>query len=95
MADQGEISPGVWERIHYYRRMLFRRDTPWTVKATLLAAIVYLLSPFDLIPDWIGGMGLIDDLTVVSLLVAWAIRMATRQSKENLKKTTVEPGEPG
>jgi uncharacterized membrane protein YkvA (DUF1232 family) len=58
--------------------MLFRRDTPWTVKAILLAAILYLLSPFDLLPDWILGLGLIDDLAIVSLLVGWAIYLVNR-----------------
>jgi uncharacterized membrane protein YkvA (DUF1232 family) len=58
--------------------MLFHRDTPWTVKAILLAAILYLLSPFDLLPDWILGLGLIDDLAIVSLLVGWAIYLVNR-----------------
>jgi len=46
------------------------------VKAILAFAILYLLSPFDLVPDWIIGFGLLDDLTVVSILVAWAIKIA-------------------
>ena len=66
----------VWNRIESWARLLFRRDTPWKVKAILGFAIVYLLSPFDLVPDWIIGFGFLDDLTVVSLLVAWALRIA-------------------
>ncbi len=63
-----------WTTITSYARMLFHRNTPWTVKAVLAVAIAYLLSPFDLIPDWLMGLGIIDDLAIVSLLVAWAIR---------------------
>jgi uncharacterized membrane protein YkvA (DUF1232 family) len=51
------------------------------VKAILAIAIVYLLSPFDLVPDWIMGFGMLDDLTVVSFLVAWAIRIAEKNKK--------------
>ena len=58
--------------------LLFRRDTPWKVKAILGIAILYLLSPFDLVPDWILGFGLLDDLTVISFLVAWAINIAEK-----------------
>lgn len=63
-----------WTTITSYARMLFHRNTPWTVKAVLAVAIAYLLSPFDLVPDWLMGLGIIDDLAIVSLLVAWAIR---------------------
>jgi len=71
----------LWTRIESWARLLFRRDTPVKVKAILVFAILYLLSPFDLIPDWIIGFGFLDDLTVVSLLVAWAIKIAEKQKK--------------
>jgi len=72
----------LWARIQSWSRLLFRRDTPWRVKAILGFAIVYLLSPFDLVPDWIIGFGLLDDLTVVSLLVAWAIKIAEKKKNK-------------
>ena len=37
---------------------------------TIIAALVYFVSPIDLIPDFILGLGLIDDATVL----AWTIR---------------------
>lgn len=37
---------------------------------TIVAALVYFVSPIDLIPDFILGLGLIDDATVL----AWTIR---------------------
>jgi len=67
-----------WGRVESWARLLFRRETPWTAKAILGAAIVYLLSPLDIIPDWILGFGLLDDLTIVSLLVAIALRIARK-----------------
>ncbi len=87
MNKQGNIDPGVWARVEGYARMLFRKDTPWTVKATLIAAIIYLISPFDLIPDWIVGFGLIDDLTVVSILIGLAIRLASENKTDSETKS--------
>ncbi|MBW6521059.1 MAG: DUF1232 domain-containing protein [Desulfoarculaceae bacterium] len=78
-SDRKPAKTSLWATIASYGRLLTRPDTPWTVKAILLLAILYLLSPFDLIPDWILGLGLLDDLAVVSLLVGWAIRLASRQ----------------
>jgi len=68
----------LWTTIASYARLLTRADTPWAVKGILLLAILYLLSPFDFVPDWILGLGLLDDLAIVSLLVGLAIRFAGR-----------------
>ncbi|MBT8345225.1 MAG: DUF1232 domain-containing protein [Desulfofustis sp.] len=58
-----------------YLRLLLRKDTPWKVKLILLAALIYLVLPYDLMPDWFLGIGIVDDLAVVSLLVWLAIRL--------------------
>jgi uncharacterized membrane protein YkvA (DUF1232 family) len=76
------VSASLGTTITSYARLLFHPDTPWVVKGILVLAIIYLLSPFDLVPDWIGGLGLVDDLAIVSLLVGWAIRLATRRVQE-------------
>jgi len=76
----------LWATVTSYARLLFRPDTPWTVKGILLLALLYLLSPFDLVPDWILGLGLLDDLAIVTLLVGWAIRLAGRLPKISPEK---------
>jgi uncharacterized membrane protein YkvA (DUF1232 family) len=65
----------VFKKIGTYARLLFSRNTGWQVKAMLAAALVYLVSPFDLLPDWLLGFGIIDDVGVVSLLVWLALRI--------------------
>ena len=45
------------------------RDTPRNVKGLLLAAILYLLSPIDLLPDAIPLAGVIDDVVIVPAAV--------------------------
>ena len=42
---------------------------PWTAKAALGGAAVYLASPIDLIPDWIPGAGYLDDILVVGIAI--------------------------
>ena len=56
-------------------RLLLRKDTPWKVRLILLAALIYLVLPYDLLPDWFLGLGIVDDLAVVSLLVWLAVRL--------------------
>ena len=37
--------------------------------ASIAAALIYVLSPVDLVPDFIPGIGLIDDVAVLALLL--------------------------
>jgi uncharacterized membrane protein YkvA (DUF1232 family) len=37
--------------------------------AVVAAALLYVLSPVDLVPDFIPGIGLIDDMAVLALLL--------------------------
>jgi len=37
--------------------------------ATVATGILYVLSPMDLVPDFIPGVGLIDDVAVLALLL--------------------------
>lgn len=48
------------------------RETPLYVKLLLGAGLLYALSPYDLIPEWIPVLGVLDDLALAALLVAWA-----------------------
>ncbi len=63
----------------FLRLVLADRRTPRPAKALLAAALAYLLSPVDLIPDWIPVLGVLDDLLIVPLLVWLAFRMVPRE----------------
>lgn len=41
-------------------------ETPAYAKTTIAAALAYLLSPFDAIPDLIVGLGFTDDASVIA-----------------------------
>jgi len=54
---------------------LQKQETPLAAKVVAAAAIVYALSPIDLIPDFIPILGYLDDLIILPLLVAFAIKL--------------------
>jgi uncharacterized membrane protein YkvA (DUF1232 family) len=48
------------------------KDTPRYVKLILLLGLAYIVSPWDIIPDWLPIIGVLDDFTLAALLIAWA-----------------------
>jgi len=50
----------------------FDRETPLAARAVLLGAVAYFVTPLDMIPDFIPGLGLTDDATVLATAIAVA-----------------------
>lgn len=72
----------------YYYDLATSEDSPQEAKLLFLAAVIYLFSPIDLIPDFIPIIGFIDDLIIVPLLVSAAFRRieAAKAEKERQKR---------
>lgn len=51
------------------------KRTPLLPKLLIGLTVGYLLSPIDLIPDFIPVLGLLDDLIIVPLLIRWSIKL--------------------
>jgi uncharacterized membrane protein YkvA (DUF1232 family) len=70
------------DRAHRLRRDAFalylvarHPDTPLAAKVIAAAVAAYAFSPIDLIPDAIPVLGYVDDLVLVPLGIALALRM--------------------
>jgi len=51
------------------------KRTPITAKLLIGITVGYLLSPNDLIPDFIPVLGILDDLIIVPALIALSIKL--------------------
>ena len=49
--------------------------TPWYAKALVFFVVAHTLSPIDLIPDFVPVLGYLDDLVLVPLGIALALRL--------------------
>ncbi|MCK7486794.1 MAG: YkvA family protein [Bacillus subtilis] len=63
------------------------RRTPWYAKALGGLAIVYALSPIDLIPDFIPFFGMLDDLIILPILITWTIRLVPKDVLAEARQT--------
>jgi uncharacterized membrane protein YkvA (DUF1232 family) len=68
-------------RVEIYALYLAYKDprVPWYARAFAVVVVAYAFSPIDLIPDPIPVLGHLDDLVIVPLGVALAIKMIPPQ----------------
>jgi len=62
----------LWQMITRTKAVFLSPSTPLPVKIVLALGLLYTLSPYDLIPEWVPVFGVMDDLALAALLIAWA-----------------------
>jgi uncharacterized membrane protein YkvA (DUF1232 family) len=70
---------------NWYRGLLQNPKYRWWVVA---ASVVYLVSPIDLIPDFVPFAGLVDDTLIISLLVTEVAQVAKLKLQSQNTRTT-------
>lgn len=71
--------PGLWDNLRLnWRLAQDNRVAPMIKLLVPLMAILYVLSPIDLIPDFLLGLGQIDDIGVISGALLLMLRLLPR-----------------
>lgn len=70
LEEDGRLGAEPLEKMRVMWQMLRSPDTdvPWKTKALIMAAVSYLVSPVDAIPDPLGKLGYLDDAQVIRLV---------------------------
>jgi len=78
-----------------YALYLAYRDprTPWYAKVFAALIVGYVFSPIDPIPDFIPGVGLLDEMVVVPIGVLVAAKMIPRDVMEECQAKSREVAE--
>lgn len=67
--------------------------TPWYAKVFAALVVGYVFSPIDPIPDFIPGVGLLDEMVVVPIGVLIAAKMIPQQVMEESQEKAREVAE--
>lgn len=73
--------------VKVYRLAFGDPRTPRRGKFLIGLALVYIVSPLDVIPDWIPVIGWLDELVVVPLLLAMARKTIPKNVLDECRKT--------
>ena len=77
----------------YYRQLAGDPRTPWLSKLLIGLAVAYLLSPVDIIPDFIPILGHLDDVILIPALIWLALAIIPRSVKQDVRQAvSKEPG---
>ena len=74
LARQGKLKE-VWESLMALLRLVRAwvdgryRQVPWQTVVLAIAGLTYFLMPMDMVPDWIVGLGFLDDVAVIGWVV--------------------------
>jgi uncharacterized membrane protein YkvA (DUF1232 family) len=61
------------------RRLMADSNTPTPVRLALGGLMVWIISPIDLIPEFLPGIGPLDDIVVAVLVLRWTSRRLGRE----------------
>ena len=64
----GKQAQLLWEMLRASVKKEF--DMPWATVASITATLLYLISPIDVVPDFIPALGFADDALVIALCIS-------------------------
>ena len=74
------------QELEVYRLVLKHPQTPLLAKVFLGLAVGYLLLPFDLIPDFIPILGMLDDVVIIPTLLYLALLLIPKEVIQNCRE---------
>jgi len=75
MTAHPNVLSAVWTDLRTMLRLLIRwvdnsyQRVSWTPLVLIAGALIYFVTPVDVLPDTLGAIGFADDVTVISTVV--------------------------
>lgn len=90
----GKQAKLLWEMLRASVKQEF--DIPWATVAAITTTLLYLISPIDVMPDFIPALGFVDDALVIALCIS-LIRVDLKRfaAAKNLNLADYALGEDG
>jgi uncharacterized membrane protein YkvA (DUF1232 family) len=89
----------AWSDVRLAARLAREPRVPWLTKMLPLLAVLYVVSPLDIAPDILPGLGQLDDIGVVLIALKLFLRLCPAwcvafHREESLKGRPYSPASP-
>lgn len=76
----------VMEKALLLRELLLDGATPLWARGSIIGVLGYLIMPIDLVPDLLPGVGFVDDLAAMGIVLASIENLITEEIRERAYK---------
>lgn len=66
------------------------KRTPWYAKAIVILTLAYIISPIDIIPDFIPVIGLLDEIILIPVAYSVVMKLIPEDVKQEVKSVNNE-----
>lgn len=80
------LVPALLRLVPLVMQLMGDRRVPGLLKLLVPLALIYVISPIDLIPDFIGGVGWIDDLIAIATAVMIFLQFSPKPVVEGYRR---------
>tara|TARA_R110000782_G_scaffold15189_5_gene44565 strand:+ start:2314 stop:2649 length:336 start_codon:yes stop_codon:yes gene_type:complete len=80
----------VTEKIMLLISAMRDKRTPWYAKAIVILTLAYIISPIDIIPDFIPVIGLLDEIILIPIAYGVVMRLIPDDVKAEATSGNIE-----
>lgn len=80
----------IWGKVQYLYEAYKNAHLPVSLQLTVIGALLYLILPADVIPDYVPGLGLLDDVSVLLLVFKEVSKYAVPKAIEAAQDYVIE-----
>ena len=87
--NKGQLA-AIWDKIQAMWKAFNSPSTPAYIKAIIIGGLIYIVSPLDIVPDFIPIAGLLDDVGVVGMVFSQLVRLGIAASSAGVAYTLIK-----
>ncbi len=80
----------IWHKVQRLWKAFISPDTPSALRALVIGSLIYMVTPIDIVPDYIPFAGLLDDVAIISVVYAILVKSTAHVSIKAVDTADVE-----
>ncbi|HIF52174.1 MAG TPA: DUF1232 domain-containing protein [Thiotrichaceae bacterium] len=86
----GNITENIADKILLLISAMQDARTPWYAKALVILLLAYIISPIDIIPDFIPVVGFLDEIILVPIVFAFIYKLIPESVKQEINSKDID-----